>query len=113
MHDSVLAPFYDWFDRALEGRQPAVSALLLQNGTHLLHHQLLSWLQTVFMKLLPLATAARIWDVFLLEGSSFLFKTALAIVDLLAPTLLRVRVENSMLVCGDHAELSFTCFGQL
>ena len=42
------------------------------------------WLQTVFLKVLPLTTACRVWDNFIYEGNSFLFKTAVAILKLFA-----------------------------
>ena len=43
------------------------------------------------MTLLPLSTAVRVWDMFLLEGTPYLLRTALAIFDLLRPALLLLR----------------------
>jgi hypothetical protein len=109
MDQSAVAPYYDWFDRALATRQPALAALLQRTGVPF-HDKLIAWLQvrcgqrsfmlqpdssalvmcilqTVFVTLLPLSTAVRVWDMFLLEGTPYLMRTALAIFDLLAPEL--------------------------
>lgn len=41
----------------------------------------------LFLNHLPLEACARIWDVLLLEGDSFLFRAALAILAVLEPRL--------------------------
>jgi hypothetical protein len=46
---------------------------------------LFGWLQTVFLKCLPLASAAWVWDCFLLDGVPALYRTALGILSLLEP----------------------------
>lgn len=38
---------------------------------------LLEWLYTAFAKAMPLDAACRVWDVFLRDGGTFLFNTAL------------------------------------
>lgn len=45
------------------------------------------WLLSLFLDHLPLEACARIWDVFLLEGDAFLFRTALGILAVLEPRL--------------------------
>ncbi|KAK4700686.1 hypothetical protein P7C70_g5557, partial [Phenoliferia sp. Uapishka_3] len=45
------------------------------------------WLTTTFVSFLPLDLATRIFDVFLLEGDSFLFRVALVILQILEPRL--------------------------
>lgn len=45
------------------------------------------WLVPVFLDHLPLDACSRIWDVLMLEGDSFLFRVALAILALLEPRL--------------------------
>jgi len=42
-------------------------------------HYLLDWFLTAFSRALPLDTASRIWDCFMLEGEVFLYRTALGI----------------------------------
>ncbi|KAL0822808.1 hypothetical protein ABMA28_004813 [Loxostege sticticalis] len=43
---------------------------------------LLEWLYTAFAKAMPLDAACRVWDVFLRDGDSFLFNTALGVLHL-------------------------------
>ena len=57
---------------------------------------LFSWLQTLFLQVLPFDVASRVWDNFLLDGAVFLFRTALALVDQLGPQLLREDFEVCM-----------------
>lgn len=45
------------------------------------------WLTSTFVRFLPLDLATRIFDVFLLEGDSFLFRVALVVLQLLEPRL--------------------------
>ncbi|GAM22217.1 hypothetical protein SAMD00019534_053920 [Acytostelium subglobosum LB1] len=46
------------------------------------HHYLIQWWLTVFCQSLPLQTAIRVWDCFIVEGNLFLFVTALGILYL-------------------------------
>lgn len=84
MDPAGLAPYYTLFNAMLAHRLPAVSAALAEHGidTQLF---LLPWLQTVFLKSLPLHIALRIMDVMMLDGVLHLFKTAVAIMELLSP----------------------------
>ena len=45
------------------------------------------WILPLFLNHLPFEACARIWDVLLLEGDSFLYRTALAILTILEPRL--------------------------
>lgn len=45
------------------------------------------WLVTLFLDHLPFETCARVWDVIMLEGDSFLYRVALAILGMLEPRL--------------------------
>jgi TBC1 domain family member 14 len=45
------------------------------------------WLVPVFLDHLPLDTCSRIWDTLVIEGDSFLFRVALAILACLEPRL--------------------------
>lgn len=55
---------------------------------------LFKWLQTLFAQCFPIEVTARLWDSFFLEGTSFLFRAALAILKLLQPSLLKLPVED-------------------
>jgi TBC1 domain family member 14 len=45
------------------------------------------WLLPLFLDHLPFEACARIWDVLLLEGDSFLYRSALGILAVLEPRL--------------------------
>lgn len=48
---------------------------------------LLDWLLPLFLDHLPFEACARVWDVLLLEGDSFLYRAALGILAVLEPRL--------------------------
>jgi hypothetical protein len=48
---------------------------------------LLDWVVPLFLDHLPFEACARIWDVLLLEGDSFLYRACLAILAVLEPRL--------------------------
>ena len=83
-----LAPYYDLFDRALSILQPRLAAYLSSVGIQC-EMYLFGWLQTVFLKCLPLSSAARAWDAFLLDGTPALFRAALALMRAFEPHILR------------------------
>jgi len=87
MDSGALAPYYAVFDGVFRQRQPALAQWLNELGIQP-EMYLFGWLQTVFLKALPFGIAARIWDAFLLDGVPLLFRTSLAILDLLSPALL-------------------------
>ncbi|CAK1550928.1 unnamed protein product [Leptosia nina] len=81
--------------RAAFTRDGAMMQRLWKAYTALLHHNLpslaeavapelylLEWLYTAFAKAMPLDAACRVWDVFLRDGDTFLFNTALGILHL-------------------------------
>lgn len=45
------------------------------------------WILSLFLDHLPFEACARLWDVLLLEGDSFLYRAALAILAVLEPRL--------------------------
>jgi hypothetical protein len=76
------------------------------------------WLLTVFSRSLPLDIAHRIWDNFLYYGPSFLFRTALGILRMYQPYLLKMGFENClMLLNRPPAEMNeedlFECIGRI
>lgn len=48
----------------------------------------MEWVYTFYSRAFPLSLASKIWDMWICEGSSVFFKTALAIIELIEPTLL-------------------------
>ena len=52
------------------------------------------WIRTLFIKYLPLDLATRIFDVFLLEGDSFLFRISLVVLEILEPRLFNPILEE-------------------
>lgn len=52
------------------------------------------WLSTLFVHFLPLEQSTRIFDVFLLEGDSFLFRVALILLQILEPRLFNPNLEE-------------------
>lgn len=50
-------------------------------------HYLPDWLIPLFLDHLDINTCAHVWDVLLLEGDSFLFRAALALLAVLEPRL--------------------------
>jgi len=93
MDPAALAPYYDLFDRLLRVRSPALAAHLADCGI-VVEMFLFGWLQTVFLKCLPLAAAARVWDGFLLEGVPHLYRTAAGLLDALTPHMLGGDVDG-------------------
>lgn len=55
---------------------------------------LFPWLSTLFVRYLPLDLSIRLFDNFLLEGDSFLFKTALVLLEILEPRLFNPVLEE-------------------
>lgn len=59
------------------------------------------WITTIFSHYLPLDTSTRIFDVFLLEGDSFLFRVSLSLLQILEPRLFNpVREELEAVFLG-------------
>jgi hypothetical protein len=88
MDPGPLMPYYDLFERLLAHRHYELAVHIVEECRVPPDMYLFGWFQTVFLKALPLATASRVWDVFLLDGVPHLYRTALALLDLLAPHLL-------------------------
>lgn len=55
---------------------------------------IISWIMSLYCRVLPLDDALRIWDAFFLLGDAFLFKAALAILRVLQDSLLRGNFED-------------------
>ncbi|KAG8812786.1 hypothetical protein FRC17_001821 [Serendipita sp. 399] len=78
--------YFRIFDTLLADSLPKIYFNFKQH--HISPSEYLSdWLTTMFIDHLPFESCARIWDVLLLEGDSFLFRAALSIFHVLEPRL--------------------------
>ena len=91
----LAASYYTLFDSLLHTTRPCLHSHLHAVGiTPQLY--LRNWFQLVFLQTLPLEIASRVWDCFLLDGTVYLFRTALAILELLEPYLLGREVDEAL-----------------
>ncbi|KAH3758445.1 TBC1 domain family member 12 [Pelomyxa schiedti] len=62
---------------------------------------LLDWVLTIFSKALPLDVAVRVWDVYMLEGESFIFRVILGVMRMYQEILQHAPFEScvSLLTC--------------
>ncbi|RLN96125.1 hypothetical protein BBJ28_00006483 [Nothophytophthora sp. Chile5] len=88
--------YYALFDAFLSARQPRLHAHLREIGLFSCSMYLMNWMQTLFLQVLPLELAARVFDNFLLDGTVFLFRTAMAIHELLAPELVAGEMDVAL-----------------
>eukprot|EP00727_Mastigamoeba_balamuthi_P013489 m51a1_g8763 putative tbc1 domain family member 12 isoform x2 (373) ;mRNA; f:139554-141268 len=70
--------YFVTFERLLEEYLPKLNKHLTDEGV-IPQLFLMDWIMTVYSKTLPLEVASHVWDVYLLEGEHFLFRTALGI----------------------------------
>lgn len=87
--------YYTLFDEFLSSRLPALHKHLDAIGVSCSMY-LMNWLQTLFLQVLPLELAARVFDNFLLDGTVFLFRTGMAIHELMQADLLRAEIDEAM-----------------
>ncbi|KAI6153881.1 rab-GTPase-TBC domain-containing protein [Pisolithus tinctorius] len=83
--DDVEA-YYRIFDTLLADSMPKIYFNFKQHQISPAAY-LPDWLAPLFLDHLPFEACARLWDVILLEGDSFLFRAALAILAVLEPRL--------------------------
>ncbi|KAK4050113.1 hypothetical protein OIV83_003684 [Microbotryomycetes sp. JL201] len=81
-----MEAYYRIFDTLIADSMPKVYENFLKQAiTPRLY--LTPWLVTIYVRFLPLDLVIRIFDVFVLEGDSFLFRVALSILRILEPRL--------------------------
>ncbi|CEQ42953.1 SPOSA6832_04830 [Sporobolomyces salmonicolor] len=85
--------YYRVFDTLLADTMPRVyasfSAAVVRPSLYLF-----PWLTTLYVHFLPLDLSTRLFDVFLLEGDSFMFRTALVLLQILEPRLFNPNLEE-------------------
>ena len=74
-------------ERTLQRELPELMEHLSARGISL-GHFLPDWLCTLFVCTLSLDTAARVWDCYLRDGETFVWRVALELLRLLSPALL-------------------------
>jgi len=89
---------------AIEETAAVIMAILAEQQPdlqqHLFNHTvkldlfLLDWTLTLFAKSLPLELAARVWDMYFIDGESVFYRTVLALFDLLGPMLLTLQFDE-------------------
>ncbi|KAJ7577003.1 rab-GTPase-TBC domain-containing protein [Mycena floridula] len=57
------------------------------------------WFSTLFVGTLPTEYLHRVWDIFLYEGSPFLFRVGLALIYCCRRTILEATSEEAVLIC--------------
>lgn len=97
-----LEAYYRIFDALLADGMPKIYFNFKQH--HISPAAYLSdWLVTLFLDHLPFEACARVWDVIMLEGDSFLYRVALAILGMLEPRLFFPdRTELLQLLQGEN-----------
>ncbi|KAK3279616.1 hypothetical protein CYMTET_12508 [Cymbomonas tetramitiformis] len=55
---------------------------------------LVEWIFSLYAKVLMLDVAARVWDNFFLEGEVFIYRTAVALLQIMEPSILNAPVEK-------------------
>ncbi|KAM0788192.1 hypothetical protein ACM66B_001351 [Microbotryomycetes sp. NB124-2] len=81
-----MEAYYRIFDTLIADTMPKVYENFLKQAiTPRLY--LTPWLVTIYVRFLPLDLVTRIFDVFVLEGDSFLFRIALSVLQILEPRL--------------------------
>ncbi|BGP30825.1 hypothetical protein JCM10296v2_002582 [Rhodotorula toruloides] len=90
--DEVEA-YYRVFDTLLADYMPRVyanfSAQVVRPSLYLF-----PWLSTLYTAFLPLDLATRVFDVFLLEGDSFVFRVAIVLLQILEPRLFNPNLDE-------------------
>ncbi|OQR83470.1 regulator of chromosome condensation (RCC1)-like protein [Achlya hypogyna] len=93
--------YYACYDDCLRATMPELHGHLGSLGIEPAMY-LMNWLQTLFLQVLPLEVASRVFDCFLLDGVAFLFRTALGMASLLAPVLLQSELEDALPLLQRH-----------
>lgn len=77
----IIQSVLDFFSSCLRDKRPKVSQHMEAHGiTPDIY--LVEWAYTFFSRAFSLSLASKIWDMWLCEGSSIFFRTALAIFEL-------------------------------
>jgi hypothetical protein len=63
---------------------------------------LFNWLQTAYLRVLPLNVTSRVWDLFLIDGTPFLFRVGVALLVVFKQYLLGEEFEDCAKLLTNH-----------
>ena len=90
-----MKEYYEVFNSIFEIINPSLFAYFQKNDIQV-DLYLCKWLQSLFAQCFTIDITSRIWDNFFLEGTPFLFRTALAVLKLLQPVIMRIPMEECL-----------------
>ena len=90
-----MREYYEVFNSIFEIINPSLFAYFQKNEIQV-DLYLLKWLQSLLAQCFTIDITSRIWDNFFLEGTPFLFRTALAVLKLLQPVIMRIPMEECL-----------------
>ena len=90
-----MKEYYEVFNSIFEIINPSLFAYFQKNDIQV-YLYLFKWLQSLFAQCFTIDITSRIWDNFFLEGTPFLFRTALAVLKLLQPVIMRIPMEECL-----------------
>jgi Rab-GTPase-TBC domain len=97
-----MEKYFGAFSQALQRVSPRAYANM--RDVHVSPHlYLVDWVMTLFSRSLPLELAARVWDMFLLDGESAVLKVALGVIRFLEEDL-SVGLQEDCLTILTHLE---------
>ncbi|KAK0057348.1 TBC1 domain family member 12 [Biomphalaria pfeifferi] len=89
MDENLMTAYYRTFEEFFKENLPRLYAhFICLSVTPNLY--LMEWVFLLYSKSLPLDVACRVWDVFFRDGEEFLFRTALAILNIYESILLKM-----------------------
>ena len=106
-----LFPFFKSQEGQINRRFQIFRQIFNHNLPQLCHHfelqdilpniYLVEWFMTLFVRPLDLNIASRIWDLYMLDGDIILYRTAVAILTILNPILIKRSFEGIILILKD------------
>ena len=90
-----MKEYYEVFNSIFEIINPSLFAYFQKNDIQV-DLYLFKWLPSLFAQCFTIDITSRIWDNFFLEGTPFLFRTALAVLKLLQPVIMRIPMEECL-----------------
>ena len=96
--------YYEIFNVALSEHSKSVHKKMLklkENGLDPSVY-LFNWLQTAYLRVLPLNVTSRVWDLFLIDGTPFLFRVGVALLVVFKQYLLGEEFEDCAKLLTNH-----------
>ena len=96
--------YYAIFNDALQEQSKSLHRKMMELKDNGLEPSvyLFNWLQTAYLRILPLNVTSRVWDLFLIDGTPFLFRVGIALLVLFKPYLLEAEFEDSAKLLTNH-----------